>query len=55
MPNGHETKYNEEWCKERHGELKHRIESLEHKFLWIMSLLLTNLGGIIAVLMTGGK
>ena len=53
MPNGMEHEYVEGWCRERHVKLDKRMDSIENKFWGIIVLLITNLGGVTALLFTG--
>lgn len=43
--------YNQEWCKERHQKMDERMDKLETKFWWIITLLLINLGGVLVMLL----
>ena len=54
MPNGAEHSYIEGWCQERHNKLDKRMDSLETKFWGIIILLVTNLGGVATLILTGG-
>lgn len=54
MPNGYDTTYNQDWCKERHERLDKRMDAIETKFWGIIILLLMNLSGVVTVLMSGG-
>lgn len=58
MPNGksdHDKEYNYEWCREKHQKLDERMDGLERKFWSIILLLVTNLGGIIGIIVKGAS
>ena len=59
MPNGHDTAYNGEWCRDRHqkiddefSEVWGKFRRMDRMFLAIMLALIGNLGGVTATLIT---